>query len=278
MARLLCAIAALLVLAGCSLERFIPDDVEVFVAETESFLLTGDRDGLRAVMTPEASTAVSDELLSEVLALFSDVGELKSAGWINYAAQNMTSTSGSTNVTETLREVVFEDTAFVVRQRLTRTADGLRVLYINVNQLTPEQIANEAFPILGKSPVHYIVLALLVALPLFSIATIVAVWRTRHLKRPVLWTLFCLVGFGALSFDWLTGAFSTTLLERSASGLSFNLFQFQVLSAALWKEPYGPWTLVLSFPLGAALFWLQKARNSLRLKAPPTEATPTAAS
>ncbi|MGD2131429.1 MAG: hypothetical protein PVI23_01465 [Maricaulaceae bacterium] len=265
-----CAIAAAF-LSACSIsetiENMVPDDVKAFVAEVEPLVLSADP-AMANFMTPDAAATITDEFLtahSEYLP--ADLAVIDSK-WLGYRFSTTTTTTGSSTWIEIFRELKLSDGACVLTYRLVRTDDTLELLYFNVACLTSEQIAAQQFSLRDKSLAHYVVFGFLIALPVLSLATIGAVWTTRRLKRRILWSLFCLLGIGALLFNWSTGEFGSSIIVANPNGYTLNLAQFQLLSASAAKAPYGPWIFTISFPIGAFLFWIQKARGRLKLKDP----------
>jgi hypothetical protein len=115
-----------------------------------------------------------------------------------------------------------------------------------------------AFRFPGKGLLHFAVLLLAIGIPAFSLATLVVCVRTR-VRRKWLWILFILLPVGKLSLNWTTG-------EWNAQWLAFQLLGASALRASL----YSPWMIGVSFPLGAALFLL----NRQRLTRPPPEPVP----
>jgi hypothetical protein len=268
MRSLLLALFTTAMLWGCSFESFVPDDVEEVVRENERLVMAGDAAGLRAAMIPEAAATVTDEVMAQIATIFPAGEAPKETRWLGYMSTSSASTTtGSTKLTEVVRQLDFEGSSVVVSQRLTLTDDGLRLLHVNFTLLTPEEVAAGEFSLEGKSLTHYVVLAGVAAVLLFSIVSVFAVWRPPALKRRILWTLFCLIGVGTLHFNWATGELTSGLIERTADTFRINFLQVHVLSAAAEKVGAGPWIITLAFPLGAVLFWIQKARRRLRLKA-----------
>ncbi|MEJ6022565.1 hypothetical protein [Ramlibacter sp. PS4R-6] len=105
-------------------------------------------------------------------------------------------------------------------------------------------VAN-AFTFEGKGPLHYVVFALAIAIPLFVIYALVACARAKIPRRKWLWLLFVAIGFVQFTFNWTTGAWDV------------HPVAFALLGAAFAKAgPVAPWIFTLAFPLGAVLFFL----------------------
>lgn len=100
----------------------------------------------------------------------------------------------------------------------------------------------------GKTPLHYVVLALAIVLPLLTLYALVACIRTKLTGRKWPWILFIIVGFGKLALNWTTGQWT------------FSPLSFQLFSASATAPLYGPWTLAISVPLGAVLFLMRRKK------------------
>ena len=111
------------------------------------------------------------------------------------------------------------------------------------------------FRLEGKSLLHYAVLGLVVALPIFTIYALVACFMTRMPGRKWAWALFILFGVGSVALNWTTGEWE------------FQPLRLQLLSASATAALYQPWVLSASFPLGAVIFLFRRRR----LREPVTE-------
>lgn len=107
-------------------------------------------------------------------------------------------------------------------------------------------IEQNRFALAGKSAMQYTVLLLVPVALVFTLFVLVVCVRTKLRGRKWPWLLFILFGFGNLSVNWTTAAWGFTPLA------------LQMFSAAAVAEPYGPWILKVSFPLGAVLFLLRR--------------------
>lgn len=131
------------------------------------------------------------------------------------------------------------------------SADGaLAIVGFNVYDTDGPLEEQNKFVLGGKSPTHYVVLALVIALPIFSIYALIVCARTKLSGRKWPWILFIVFGVGNFALNWTTGE------------SRFALLQIQLLSASVAAEPYGPWVLSVSVPLGALLFLLRRRRLS----------------
>ncbi len=113
-----------------------------------------------------------------------------------------------------------------------------------------------AFTLSGKGLVHYLMLFLVAAEPVFIIYCFYLLVRARHIKRlrKWLWGPFILFGVGALYFNWTTGATAVSVLTIKLLGAAF-----------VRSGDYAPWILSVSFPLGAIIFLLDRRVTAVKL-------------
>ena len=124
------------------------------------------------------------------------------------------------------------------------SATELGVRYVegvHANRLARPLEEQNAFTIRGKSPAHFLMLAIAIACFAASVAAIIAAVRTP-MPRRWLWALLPLIGAGTINFNWTTGA----------SG--FQLLRLQLLSAGILRMGVAaPWIIQAAFPIGALL-------------------------
>ena len=123
------------------------------------------------------------------------------------------------------------------------------IIGFNVNPI-PDSLENlNQFTLSGKSVLQYVVLALAVFVPLFSLYVLVLCIRTRTEKRKWLWIPFIVLGVGKFAIDWTTGRWSVMPLA------------VQLFGGGAFAPPYGAWTLSVSLPLWAILFFVRARRS-----------------
>jgi hypothetical protein len=135
---------------------------------------------------------------------------------------------------------------------------------MQVAPATDSQERLNAFTFAGKGVLHYTMLALVVATPVFITAIFVLLLRTTVPRRKWLWAIAVLLGIGQVGFDWTTGR------------IGVQPFMIQVLGAAFFKSgPYGPLTLTWAAPVGAAVVlwkrrgWREEAARRAQVIDPP---------
>ena len=106
------------------------------------------------------------------------------------------------------------------------------------------------FTFTGKGVWHYVFFAAAVAVPLFMLYTLVAVFRTPRLIGKWFWAILVLIGIGQISLNWTTNAFTASLMQMHVLGSGF-----------IKTNPASPLILMTSIPLGAILFYVIRATS-----------------
>lgn len=107
------------------------------------------------------------------------------------------------------------------------------------------------FTLAAKSATQYLVFALSIVLPLFTLGALVVCVKTKFKGRKWPWVLFVVFGFGKLAVNWTTG-------DWGFAPLSFQLF-----SASAVAPFYGQWTFAISLPIGAITFLTLRRKLSV---------------
>jgi hypothetical protein len=106
------------------------------------------------------------------------------------------------------------------------------------------------FTFAGKGVVQYTILLLALLSLLSSLYALVLCIRTK-LKGKWLWLILILLGVGKLSVVWTTAQ------------SSFSFFAVQLLSVSAIAQPYGPWVINVSIPLGALAFLIFREKSAV---------------
>lgn len=107
------------------------------------------------------------------------------------------------------------------------------------------------FTLTGKTPYQYIVFALAIVLPLFTLWALVVCVRSKLKGRKWPWVLFIIFGFGKLAVNWTTGDWG------------FAPYSFQLFSASAFAPLFGQWTFAISLPIGAITFLVLRRNLSV---------------
>ena len=153
---------------------------------------------------------------------------------------------------------------------------------IALNGLHVNFVAFEDTPQLPWTFAHTFAVTLALSVGFFALISAIAVFRVKRLKRRILWFVFiALVGYPTFTFFSHTGSWIMSSPGFVSSGNSWNIsfISVKLLSAAWMTFPLeNRWTIDVSLPLGAILFWLQFFRDSLVRKPLQNGETITASS
>jgi hypothetical protein len=255
-------LALVLALVGCdqkaAFERFIPKEEAALGQRVIAQIKAQDYAAVEAQLAPALQSPDLRQKLEETARLI-PAGEPVSVQTVG-ARTNTTHLSGAASPVTTYGltfEYQYKDSWSLADIVLERRDGKITVLGVHVLPPRTQSLeAENAFTLAGKGALHYIVLTLAVAIPLFVIYALVACIRTRMPKRKWLWLLFIAVGLVQFQFNWTTGAWNVWLLSFALLGAGFSKAGFAA-----------PWVFTLAFPLGAVLFLL-KRRSFTRPDAP----------
>jgi hypothetical protein len=161
------------------------------------------------------------------------------------------------NASRTTYDLTFEyryPDSWLLANVVLERADGK--LTVQGLHLTPRTVSLEAensFTFQGKGPLHYLVFALAVAIPIFIVYALTICIRTKIPKRKWLWLLFVAIGLVQFQFNWSNGAWD------------INPISFSLLGAGFVKAgPVAPYIFTVAFPLGAILFLARRHSSAQR--------------
>lgn len=230
--------------ADLSGSPLVPKKEAAFAGDYLQKLRERSFDHVKLHLAPELKAQVTDQKLEEVARYFPP-GKLISAELVG----SQTHTARSTWHGNFSFEYQFEGGWALANVVLKRAGEGLSVVDFGVYRTDGSQRELNKFVLQGKSPWHYAILALALAVPLFIIITLIVCVRTPIPRRKWLWVIFILGGIGSVSINWTTGA------------SEFNLFQYLVLGgSATASSEYAPWVITAGFPLGALIFWFKRRK------------------
>lgn len=105
------------------------------------------------------------------------------------------------------------------------------------------------FTLAGRSVRYYVWLVLVGVAVLISLGTAVFIGSRRGMPKRWVWALIALLGVGAFSLNWQTGA------------INVNLLNVQLVSGGIVRAgPVAPWVLTFAIPIGAFLAILEYRR------------------
>lgn len=266
MKRALLAVLAVLCLAlnACSQQALVgkmePQAESTAAKAIIDQLRSGDIAAVKARLDPKYLSQDIDDKLHDVAAAFPE-GKPESVkivgAYTSYFSQ--ASTTGPRQQSAVFRltyEYQFKDAWVEVGVVLERQDGKLVLEGLQAKRMAESLETRNAFNLAGKSAVHWLVLALAAADVLLCLFAFVLCLRTPIARRKWLWALFTLLGVTTLRFDWSNGHFA------------FQAVSVQLFSASAMAQPYGPWMLGLSIPLGA-IWFLAVRRRLIVASAPP---------
>lgn len=247
-----------LALAGCSALKADPER-EAQADRALAQVISGDVAGFMAQAAPSIDPtqgAASIQQMRQALP--------KSAPPIGRSL-NWTHSAGTDGESyHLLRQYDFPAVVVVTETVMVKDASGRWLTagfhFRGVNEAQLEQLS---FSLTGKSPIHYLVLAGVVSIPLFVLAT--SGWAL--FRRRWGWAVLALFSLMAFKLNWATGEWNFTPLALNLLGAGF----------VKMASPFAPWILTVGLPLPAILFWaMGKHRpKPARSKAAPVRAPET---
>jgi hypothetical protein len=197
---------------------------------------------------PKVLATISPSTLDQMAAVFPSTSP-RSVAVVFRTTQMIHLEDGTAHRVNVSLQYEFENQWLLANARWRETTSGDKIIEgMSVQPLAKSLQEINSFQLKGKGIANYVILALAVSLPLFSIAAFIACIRTpMPRKRKILWCLGILVGFGQFGVNWTSGAISVAPLS------------VQLLSAGWFRlGPFAPHEISVSVPLFAMLFlWMR---------------------
>ncbi|WP_221031469.1 hypothetical protein [Actomonas aquatica] len=245
-------------LTGCSpsvaLRKMADDQVEAAAESALDQLKAGDFDALAASIDPELRTENLPGALTQMRNLIPPGEELERS-LVNYRFNHQT---GRDSVYQIAYLSRFPEGSLLSKFEIRRTDGAMVIAKFTVNPLLAEQGTGYSMSLSGKTPLHYIVLALLVLLPAFTLYTLYTCIRDRLRKHKVWWIFFILIGLTQFSLVWNSGEWGVKLIHFNIPCIGF-IYDPNQLS----------WVFSLSLPVGAILYWVRRPTIRVRPDTPP---------
>ena len=157
-------------------------------------------------------------------------------------------------------EYGYPDRFLIVRTGIFRPPSGppmVTTFYIDVAPMTA--VRANALTLANKPLRQYGFLALAAASPLVIVIALISLARSLRVRRKGLWMMGMIIGVGALTMNWTTGAVGLRPLFVDPFGL-------WVLHA---DTPAAPWMITVSLPIVALVYlllrligWPRRARTT----------------
>jgi len=193
---------------------------------------------------------ISDSGLRQLVDLFSS-GDLKNTEVIGANSSEIYS-ADSTRKTVSLSYQVelskgwLAGTVVIVEEGESRAITSARF-----NRYSASLEFLNRFTFSEKGPVHFAFFLLALAIPIFSLYSLVVCARTK-MRRKWLWIIFILFGVATFRINWTTGQ------------MDYQLLSFQLLGASVFKMGFcAPWIVSVAFPVGAIVFLAKRRKLDL---------------
>jgi hypothetical protein len=240
-----------LLLAGCNyntlLQKIVPKGDDAFARRFLNAVRTGDYTAAEQMLVPSLRNAKSESGLRAINRVLAR-GEPVSVEVIGCNLFTNASSQGTTRTTNLSYQIRFPDAWAAGNVAVGHQGDATAIVDTHFQSIPNSLEILNRFTFAGKSAVHYLVLAVCIAVPLLILATLIICIRSR-IRRKWLWIIFILLGFMQFQFDWASGHFSV-------QPISFLLFG----ASAFRSSPYAPWVLGFAVPIGAIIFLLFRRR------------------
>jgi hypothetical protein len=239
---LLLLLCAAVLLPACDqtalFDSIVPKEESRIAQDLVNKIATRDYPAIEAALDPALRTPDLHARLEEMTKSL-PTGSPKSA---RVVGSNTLSKTAATTYHFTI-EYEYPNSWLLAAVLLERREGKLVLQGINFVPRTQAMAAENRFTLEGKKPIHYVVIVMAVAIPLFILYALVVCVRTKMQKRKWLWVLFVAVSVVQFHFNWTSGEWNVQFLS------------FMLLGAGFAKAgPVAPWVFTLAFPLGAILF------------------------
>jgi hypothetical protein len=154
-------------------------------------------------------------------------------------------------------EYAYPDRILIVRTGMFRPRGGAAVVNTFYIDVTPMSVVRaNAFSILDRTPRHYSFLALTLASPLIVVIALISLAGSLRVRRKPLWMMGMVVGLGAVTMNWTTGAVGVR-------PLFIDPFGVWVMHA---DTVAAPWMITVSLPLVALIYLFARLLGWPRVK------------
>ena len=240
----LLALVFLIPLSGCDqsakIERRSPDDVSSVKTDFE-MLRQGENDRVESAFDPAAKDTGFRSDFEEMVATIPAENPLGvKTVWVAVQCEEAICYD----------RVIMEyrySTQLLLFNVLLKKEGGQSLIEGMHIRVIPESFlkANE-FTLSKKGLSQYAILTLAILLPAVSLYALILCIRSRIGPQKWIWAAFILFGVLRLGVNWTTGQ------------LDFEVMVIQFLSVGAFAEPYEPWVISVSLPLGAILFLIYR--------------------
>ena len=235
-------LVVLLSLCGCDqraiFEKFVPQEETALTKELIAKLAARDLDAVEGALEPSLRTPEARQKLEEIARLLPP-GAPKTVEVVGATTRQMPS---ATTYDLTL-EYQYASSWVLANAVLVRNDGKVTVQRIHLLPRSQSMEAENRFTFEGKGALHYVVVAMAIAIPLLIVYAAVVCLMSKIPRGKWLWVLFIVVGLAQLQLNWTTGAWEIRPLQVSLLGAGYTRL-----------GPVGPYILQIALPVGAIVF------------------------
>lgn len=193
---------------------------------------------IKKVSDPALAGPSLHDILVQMSALF-PAGEPTAVSLVGVQRINKTGESEIVNLTF---EFGFSGKWLLSNVALQDQPGGRKIVGMNVVPQETSVAEQRKFTLNGKGTFQYLILALAVAVPLFTLYALIVCIKTRFKGRKWPWVVFVLCGLGKFAINWTTAEWT------------FIPLAIQLFGAGVMTPLDGHWYLAVSAPVGAIIF------------------------
>ncbi len=243
--KILTLIVLLVACVGCDpielVMKPLPEKSDHLARVLLETLAKNDVDGAINLMDPklEMNDGVKEKFI-EVAGLMSK-DELKEINLVRYS--NLKALIQDNQRSQFTYELIFKDSWGVANIAVDYMEGKRYIIGVYVEPLNRPLKEINAFTFENKSMIHYMMLALAIIFPLFSLFALYLCVRTREHAAMWLWAVFILVGIGNVSINWTSGKVAYNIISISS-----------IWAPGLRDGPSGAYYITYAIPIGAIVF------------------------
>jgi hypothetical protein len=246
LSKVLTLITLLIVLVGCDpvelVMKPLPEKSDHLARVLLQTLAKGDVDGAINMMDPKL------DVTEEVRKKFTEVSELMTADELKEIAlvrySNLKALIQGNQRSQFTYELIFKDSWGVANIAVDFMEGERYILGVYVEPLDRPLSEINAFSLENKSMTHYMMLALAIIFPLFSLYALYLCVQKKEGFGKWIWAIFILVGIGNVSINWTSG------------NVAYNIISItSVWAPGLRDGASGAYYITYAIPIGAIVFF-----------------------
>ncbi len=243
--RVLTLITLLVVLVGCDpvelIMKPLPEKSDHMARVLLQKLADNDLEGAIALMDPkmEVDEHVNGKFADVLNLMTSD--ELKEISLVRYS--NLKALIQGNQRSQFTYELIFKDSWGVANIAVDYMEGHRYIIGIYVEPLDRPLSEINAFTLENKSMIHYMMFALAIISPLFSLFALYLCVQKKESFAMWVWAVFILVGIGNVSINWTSGKVAYNIISISS-----------IWAPGIRDGISGAYYITYAIPVGAIVF------------------------